>query len=125
MRPMLMGLIFASVTMGVGAQLMLKMGMSAANVRTALASAPTIQWPLAIISSPLVWLGLTAYGLGAVLWLFVLSKMDLSAAYPFVGIGLIATSLVGWLVLGEHLTVGRFVGTVLIAFGAVLVARTV
>ena len=125
MRPILLGLIFVSVSLGAFAQLLLKVGMSQPGVRTALAGAPFVQWPLAVASSPLVVIGLGTYGVGSLMWLFVLSKLELSAAYPFVGLGFIATLLVGWLVLGEQLTLARVLGTLLIASGAVLVARTV
>ena len=68
--------------------------------------------------------GLAMYGLGALLWLLVLARIDVSAAYPFVGLGFVMTMMLGWLLLGESLQPTRVAGTLLIALGVVLVART-
>ena len=125
MRPIVLGMILLSVSLSSGAQLLLKMGMSSASMKAALAKGPSLQWAFALICSPFVMTGLTAYFVSAVVWLFVLSKLELSAAYPFVGMGFIFTLLVGWLVLGEHLSVLRVMGTLMVAGGAILVARTV
>jgi drug/metabolite transporter (DMT)-like permease len=75
--------------------------------------------------SPYVLLGLALYGLGAILWLFVLARLPLTAAYPFVGLGFVATLAIGVLALNEAVTPGRLAGTLLIAVGCVLVARSV
>jgi drug/metabolite transporter (DMT)-like permease len=64
------------------------------------------------------------YVLGAGLWLLVLSKVDVSLAYPFVGLGFIMTMLLGWLFLHEGVGVERIIGTLLIAGGVVLVSRS-
>jgi len=54
----------------------------------------------------------------------VLARAPLSLAYPFVGLGFIFTMLAGALVLGEQVTPVRIAGTLLIAAGCVLVARS-
>ena len=64
------------------------------------------------------------YALGAVVWLLVLARLPLSAAYPFVGLGFVLTMAIGLFALGEQLTPGRIAGTILIAAGCVLVARS-
>ena len=112
-------LILASVALSALAQLALKAGTGgAARSRDAGSEL------LAMAQSPFVIGGLALYGLGAVLWLFVLARAPLSLAYPFVGLGFILTMLAGSLVLGEQLTAGRIAGTLLIACGCVLVARS-
>ena len=72
----------------------------------------------------MILLGLALYGIGALLWLFVLGRAPLSLAYPFVGIGFILTMLAGAFWLNESISVARVVGTLLIAVGCVLVARS-
>lgn len=112
-------LILASVSLSALAQLTLKLGTSG----TARAGG-TGRELFALATSPYVIGGLALYGLGAVLWLFVLGRAQLSLAYPFVGLGFILTMLAGALVLGETLTLGRVIGTLLIVAGCVMVART-
>lgn len=115
-------LILGSVALSALAQLALKSGTSAAarHGPGGTASAEL----LALAQSPLILAGLALYGLGAVLWLFVLARAPLSLAYPFVGLGFILTLLAGALVLGEQVGAARIVGTVLIACGCALVARS-
>ena len=69
--------------------------------------------------SPFIWFGLIIYALSVALWLWVLSKVDLSVAYPFVGIGFVVTMLFGILLLNENVTPMRIIGTVLIVGGCV------
>jgi len=79
---------------------------------------------LAVASSPLVWTGLTIYGLSVAVWLWILSKVDLSLAYPFVGVSFIVVMLFGVFLLNETVTPLRMIGTLLIAVGCVMVARS-
>ena len=119
-----LSLILTAVVMSALAQLILKLGMSAPPVAASIAQGTTAQVIATIATSPRIIAGLALYGLGAVVWLFVLAKQDLSLAYPFVGLGFIATMLLGIFVLGEHVTLSRVAGTLLIVAGCALVART-
>ncbi len=103
------------------AQLLLKAGVERAGSAGKDAS---IGGLMALLMSPMVLAGLAVYGAGAMLWLFVLGRAPLSLAYPFVGIGFILTAALGALVLGESVSAARIGGTVLIALGCVIVART-
>lgn len=117
----LFSLILVSVSLSALAQLALKMGTTAAaNARTAGVGSEVG----GLIQSPMVLAGLGLYGIGALLWLFVLGRAPLSLAYPFVGMGFILTMLAGILCLGESVSTARVGGTLLIALGCVLVARS-
>ena len=119
-NPFLLLLILISVLFSAVAQLLLKMGVAA--VPKAQGVVPVL---IGYATTPAVIGGFALYGLGAVLWLFVLARLPLSAAYPFVGLGFIATMLIGFTILGEPLSWERVAGTLLIAVGCVLVARSV
>ncbi len=112
-------LILLSVSMSAIAQLLLKMGVQ--GVR----AAGAFDAGRAYLFSPLVIAGFALYGLGAFVWLYVLSRVPLSAAYPFVGIGFVLTMMFGVLLLGESLNTARLLGTLLIVAGCVCVARSV
>jgi len=112
-------LILMSVTMSAVAQLLLKLGVQNGQNGSLLTVGITY------LTSPFVIGGLALYGLGAFVWLFVLSRVELSAAYPFVGIGFILTMLIGVFALGEAVSAARITGTLLIAAGCVCVARSV
>lgn len=112
-------LILLSVTMSAIAQLLLKLGVQKVQLGSA------VRVGIAYATSPFVLGGLALYGLGACVWLFVLARIELSAAYPFVGIGFILTMLIGAFALGEAVSATRIAGTLLIAAGCVCVARSV
>ena len=114
-------LILTSVSLSALAQLALKMGASAAPEARAAGIGSELG---GLLQSPMVIVGLGLYGVGALLWLFVLGRAPLSLAYPFVGMGFILTMLAGAFWLNESVSFARVAGTLLIATGCVLVARS-
>ena len=65
-------------------------------------------------------LGIASYLVSLIFWLAALSRMELSKAYPLLSIGYLAIFfLSGWL-LGESLSVWRFLGTLLVTGGIIL-----
>ena len=116
-------IILFSISLSAAAQYVLKLAASSPDVQSAMAAgAKTAAFAIGL--APLVWIGLFMYGVGFIAWIFVLSRVDLSVAYPFVGLSFIFTLLIGAFVLGETVTVGRAAGVLLIAAGCVLVARS-
>lgn len=120
---MVLALIIFTVTLSACAQLALKMGADSPAMKTAM-STGIMDAVIAAAFSPLIWTGLTIYGLSVALWVWVLSKVDLTIAYPFVGISFLITMAFGAFILDESVTTLRIVGTLLIAGGCVLVAQS-
>ncbi|TAK91065.1 MAG: small multi-drug resistant family protein [Burkholderiaceae bacterium] len=116
-------LIFLSVTISAVAQIALKHGMSTASVQQALMQGGADAL-YGVAKSLFVWLGLALYGFGALLWLGVLARVDVSQAYPFVGLGFLLTMLFGVFLLGEAFSMMRALGTLLVLAGVFLVAKT-
>ena len=112
-----------SVALSVAAQFALKAGMSDQGVRDALAPPYSLGNVASVIANKYVLGGFLLYGLGAVIWLGVLSKWDVSKAYPLVGLGFALTLLIGWLA-GEQVTLQRIGGVLLICAGVWIVGRT-
>jgi drug/metabolite transporter (DMT)-like permease len=117
--------VLASVLLSALAQLVLKMGVGADQVGQALKDQRWLDFGLAALGQPFVVGGLFLYFASAVVWLAVLTRVPLSVAYPFVGLGFVLTLLFGWLVLGESPSAARLAGTLLIIAGVVLVGRSV
>lgn len=116
--------IVVSVVLSSAAQLLLKMGMTSARTQHALASGDPVSILWATITNIGIVGGLFAFGSSLLLWLFVLSRVSLSLAYPFVALGIVMTVLAGRLFLGEPLTPLRIGGVLLIAIGVILVASS-
>ena len=72
---------------------------------------------------PWVIVGLGLYAASALVWISVLSRWDVSKAYPLVGFGFIVTLLVGAF-LGESIGWYRITGVVLISIGVCLVGAS-
>ena len=115
-------LALVSIVMSVAAQFCLKAGMSDRNVKAAISDAGIWQAMCAVFGNPYIIGGFVLYGLGAVVWLSVLSKWEVSRAYPLVGLGFVLTAVVGaW--LGEQVTMSRIAGVLLIAAGVALIGK--
>ena len=117
-------LIIVSVSLGVAGQLCLKMGMNQVGAIDAACLARPMETLLRVFSTPLVWLGLGCYGLSAMLWLVILSRLNLSYAYLMLASMYVLIPLVSWLFLGEHIPPMRWLGMVVVVLGVVIVARS-
>ncbi|MFN8445505.1 MAG: EamA family transporter [Caldilineaceae bacterium] len=111
-------LIVVSVVAGVGGQVSIKWGVT---------HAAPFKLPFMVVlptmfQSPLTLLGLALYGLGAISWIAVLKRMDLSYAYPFLALNFVLIALVSGFFLGEAIPPLRWAGLGLICCGIVLVS---
>lgn len=113
------------VLLSVTAQFLIKAGMTSTAVKSALAlaSSAPLKSAATVITSIPVLSGLALYTLGAVVWLWVLARWDVSKAYPLEGLGFALAVFVGFMV-GEQVTVARTCGVLLICLGVVLVSAS-
>jgi multidrug transporter EmrE-like cation transporter len=111
------------VLLSSAAQLLMKAGLKAAAPSSAsAASAEVVSVYLHAFTNLRVWAGLGLYALSAVLWLWVLSRLDVSLAYPLVSLGFVVTMALGILVLGEPFSWTRVLACGLIVAGVLLLA---
>ena len=80
-------------------------------------------WIRAFLSPPLIYAVAFIFA-GTLLWLIVLYRMDLSRAYPFLGLGTILVVALSRLWLREQVSAARWLGVCLIALGITFVAGT-
>lgn len=117
-------LILCSVSISAFAQISLKTGMSENTIQRTLESGLNFETALSIMTNFHVIAGLFLYGFGAILWLFVLARVDVSYAYPFVGLGFLLTMLFAVLFLQEPVKLIRLIGTIFVVIGVVMVSRS-
>lgn len=123
MRPTLILLILFSVVLSSGSQILLKFGMTRPLMKLALAnSQEPMRLLVAIATSPSVLVGMLCFGFSAVVWLFVLAKIPLSSAYPFVALGIVVTVTAGRFMFGEAISITKFVGVALVIAGVLAVS---
>jgi multidrug transporter EmrE-like cation transporter len=118
-NPVTAALLVASILLSAGAQIALKVGMRAVAAHPA---AGPMKMLLAAAFSPWVIVGLSAYVASAVVWLLVLSKLDVSRAYPCVAAGFVLTLLAGHFLLGETVGAVRLAGIGVVLAGVTIVA---
>ncbi len=71
-----------------------------------------------------IWLGLALYALSVVNWVIVLSRVDVSAAYPILSLGFAVVALWGHYAFQEPLNAWRIAGIALIIGGTFCISRT-
>jgi drug/metabolite transporter (DMT)-like permease len=70
-----------------------------------------------------LWLAFCCYGLSIVLWMAVLSRVEVSFAYVFSSLGYILVILLGALFLKEHISLIRAAGIAVVCAGVIIVAK--
>ena len=77
-----------------------------------------------LLQTPWIIVGFGLYGLSAVLWLDVLSKLDFSLAFPMVGLTYVFTLLIGRFFFGETIGWERMLGVAFILMGIFFLVRS-
>lgn len=73
-----------------------------------------------VLASPALYLSLALYALATALWIWILSRIPLSQAYPWVGVGVVLVPLLARVFYGEKVTLTFWVGALLVAVGIVV-----
>jgi len=73
---------------------------------------------------PYIFFGFGLYAISAILWLEVLSKLDISVAFPMVSLTYIGTLFIGRFLFNEPVNLCRVVGVLLICSGVFFVIRS-
>ena len=123
---LIVGFILLSVTLAAVAQLTLKTGVDRVTVdgHSGIELSEPIASAIRVARQPLIWLGLTLFGISAVFWLVVLSRVSLSFAYPFAALTYVLILLADRLVLHVRVPGLRWLGVALIMSGIVMVGLT-
>ena len=79
---------------------------------------------LAIMSHVDTWAGFILYGLSAVCWLWVLSRAQLSFAYPLLSLSFPIVVILSTIFFAEVISPVRWIGVGLIVIGVSLISRT-
>lgn len=119
---MIYGLILLGVLLNAGAQLLLKAGMTQighfefnfTNIIPIGLKVAT-NWPIVG--------GLIAYVVSVLVWLMVLSRVQVSFAYPMLSIGYIVNAIAAYYLFGESLSIMRVTGIFIIIIGVYLIAQ--
>lgn len=110
-------LLFSVVTAACG-QLLLKLG---AMKLGAVEASNVVGRGVAVITIPELVAGLGAYGVSAIAYIFLLTRVKLSVAAPSTALIYVFSVLIGLFVFKEPVSAVRLLGLALIACGVILV----
>ncbi len=116
-------LILFTVLTNFLSQIMLKKGMTSLP-KFELSASEILGSVFTIVFNPWVFFGLIMMVISMGTHLIVLSRVEISFAYPFLGLSFVLITLWGYFALGEDVTIWRVAGVLLICSGVALVARS-
>ena len=114
-------LILLSVLLNCAAQLLIRKGMlvegevGMQNMLSHVGSMITNLW---------LWAAMLCYALSILLWMSVLSKVEVSYAYPFLSVGYVVSAVAGYALFNENLSPVRIAGIIVICVGVILISRS-
>ena len=116
-------LIIVSVLLNASAQLFIKRGMTTIGSVTLSANGISSLALKAITNMPII-MGMLAYAVSILLWMIVLSRVNVSIAYPFLSIGYIFTAILAFFLFNEPFTVQKILGILIICVGVILLTHS-
>ncbi|MBF2015610.1 MAG: EamA family transporter [Rivularia sp. T60_A2020_040] len=111
-------LLMLSVSASVMGQLFLKIGavkLGRVDVQNA------VKQILGIITTPELLIGLACYGIGAIIYILLLTRVNLSVAGPSASLVYVFSVLLGYFIFKESIPLTRLMGLSLIVSGVILV----
>lgn len=111
----LAGLILTPVLIS-GGQLMFK-------VVSGKLGAPGLASLVKLFLDPMMILALSIYGIGTIVWIYLLRTVPLSTAYPFMGLPFCLVPILSGVILGEPVSIKTGIGTAMI-IGGLMVANS-
>ena len=117
----LFALILVSVSLNALAQVALRKAMT---FRVLPALSEPIALGTSLVGNPWLWAGMACYAASIGLWLVVLSRAQVSVAYPMLSMGYVLAAVLGVLFLSETVGPARAAGIALICLGVLVVGRT-
>ena len=111
-----LAVLLIAIMLGAAGQICLKFGLGKLGSQT----------PFVVVTAMFrnwhVLAGFVAYGVSSLMYLFVLSRLDVSYAYPFVAINYVFVTFLAWLILKETVPALRLVGLAIICMGVLVLA---
>ena len=79
---------------------------------------------ISLAGNPWFYGAMFCYGSSTLLWIYLLQKLPLSYAYPFVAIGFVLIPIFSFFIFNEVLKFQYFVGVIFIILGILIISLT-
>ena len=116
---LIFSIILFQVCINTGAQILLKKGVNQISF-----DQPLISLATAVITNWYIFAGVSLFVLSLLIWLYLLSKCELSYLYPFGSLSYVLAAIAGWYFFAENLSLLRICGILIIFVGVCCVAKS-
>lgn len=113
-------LIALDIFLAIGGQFLIKLGMNSVGSFTGV---PLVNFFSKVIVSPFIIGGFALYFISSFVWFLVLSRVDLSIAYPSLSLGYLLVIILSFLFLKEPITPFKIFGSLLICLGVFFIFK--
>ena len=115
--------LFTGVLLNAVAQLLLKAGTNVLGVITLTRDNWSGEFSRMAVEPHFIG-GVACYGVSLIVWILGLSRVPVSIAYPILSLGYVINAVAAHYLLGESVTLSRWLGIGFIVLGVWLVARS-
>lgn len=119
MNPGNVVLVLMNAVLLVGGQFLWKAGMQSQQ-----ADFSQLMGVARVLLSPYILSGLVIYGFATILWLYIISRVQLSLAYPMQSMAYVFAVVAAHYLFDEALTPGKIIGALVIVLGVSIIALT-
>jgi uncharacterized membrane protein len=116
--------LFVAISVQTLGDVFLTKGMKSVGEVSTLDPVKLLNTGAQVFTNPFIWLGILLLGLFFGLYLAALSWADLSFVLPVTSFGYAMNAFLSWQLLGEHVSLTRWFGTIIICVGVATVSRT-
>lgn len=115
----MLAIILLQVCINTGAQILLKHGVNQVSF-----DQPVFRLLFLLATNLYIFSGVSLFVISLLIWLYLLSKCELSYLYPFGSLSYILAAAAGWFFFAENVTAMRLFGIFIIFIGVCCVAKS-
>jgi multidrug transporter EmrE-like cation transporter len=117
-------IILLSVSISSLAHVFLKRGMIFHHLNNGIATDDLFILSLKFLSNYWILGGIFLHFCALIFWLWALSYVEISYAYPFLALGYVMVGAMAWLWLGEDISLAKIIGMAVIMIGILIISRS-
>lgn len=121
----MIALIFmVGIFIGASGGILMKLGANSIGHVQIQSFTQLVEYLLKLFTNPQSLIGVVLYFLSAVIWSYLLTKLDISFVQPILALTYVVTPIMAIYILHEHVPPMRWLGIFVIILGVFIVART-
>lgn len=115
---------FVGILMGALGGILMKVGATKIGQLEINSVGQLVHYIFVLLTNPYSLAGILLYFMSAVVWSYLLIKLDISFVQPILALTYVVTPILAIFILKEHVPMIRWLGIAVIIMGVYIVART-